>query len=68
MSVVVEIALNNLAQHGLDEDHPARIFGATVEHEESDRVERAREELGIVELDGQLKRRRIEPIQCCLEA
>ena len=72
LTLVDEIAQNHLAQQELDDDHPARIFGQTVE---SDRVKRAREEVLIGELDlqlaeqsGALKRRRIESIQYCLEA
>ena len=62
MSMVEELAHNHLTQQELDEDNPARIFGQTVE---SDRVKRAREEVLIAELDGQLKRRKIESIQFC---
>ena len=62
MSMVEELARNHLTQQELDEDNPARIFGQTVE---SDRVKRAREEVLIAELDGQLKRRKIESIQFC---
>lgn len=65
LSLVDEIDQNHLTQQELDVDHPARLFGQTVE---SDRVKRAREEVTIAELDGQLKRRRIESIQYCLEA
>ena len=67
MSMVEELARNHLTQQELDEDdptHPARIFGQAVE---SDRVKRAREEVTIAELDGQLKRRKIESIQFCLQ-
>ena len=71
-SIIDEIAQNHMDQQELDEDHPARIFGQTVE---SDRVKRAREELTLGELQvqlaeqaGALKRRRIESIQYCLEA
>ena len=64
LSLVDEIARNHLTQQQLDEDDPARIFGQTVE---SDRVKRAREEVTIAELDGQLKRRKIESIQFCLQ-
>ena len=39
-SLVKEIAANRLAQEQLDEDHPARIFGQTVE---SDALRRKRE-------------------------
>jgi hypothetical protein len=67
MSMVEELARNHLTQQELDEEdptHPARIFGQAVE---SDRVKRAREEVTIAELDGQLKRRKIESIQFCLQ-
>ena len=67
MSMVEELARNHLTQQELDEEdptHPARIFGQAVE---SDRVKRAREEVTIAELDGQLKRRKIESIQFCMQ-
>ena len=71
-SIIDEIAQNHLDQQELDEDHPARIFGQTVE---SDTVKRKREEVLVSELDlqlceqaGALKRRKIESIQFCLEA
>ena len=65
LSLVDEIARNHLTQQELDEEHPARIFGQAVE---SERVKRAREDVLMAELDGQLKRRKIESIQFCLEA
>ena len=65
MTLVDELARNNMAQQELDEDHPAKIFGQTIE---SDRIKRAREEVTIAELDGQLERRRIESIHFCYEA
>ena len=65
MSLVEEVARNHLVQEELDEEQPARIFGQAVE---SERAKRAGEEVTIAELDGQLKRRRIESIQFCLEA
>ena len=67
-----EVARNHLIQQELDEDHPSRIFGRTVE---SDAIKRKREEAAICELDlqiaekmGALKRRKIESIQFCYEA
>ena len=73
--MVEEIARNKLTQEELAEDnpnHPLRIFGQTVEHEESDAIKRKREEVTIGELElqlceqsGALKRRRIESIQFC---
>ena len=49
----------------MDEGDPRRIFS---EHTESERVKRAREDLTIAELEGALKRRRVESIQFCLDA
>ena len=73
--MVEEIARNKLTQEELAEDnpnHPLRIFGETVEHEESEAIKRKREEVTLGELElqlceqaGALKRRRIESIQFC---
>ena len=63
--MVDEIVRHHVAQHDLEPEDPAALFGQAVE---SDRVKRAREDVTIAELDGQLKRRRIESIQFCLEA
>ena len=78
MTMVDEIARNRLTQEELAEDnpnHPLRIFGETVEHEESEAIKRKREEVTIGELElqlceqsGALKRRRIESVQYCLAA
>jgi hypothetical protein len=78
MSMVEEIARNRLTQEELAEDdpnHPLRLFGATVEHEESEAIKRKREEVTLSELElqlceqsGALKRRRIESVQYCLAA
>ena len=75
LTMVDGIAQNRLTQEELKEDHPARIFGQTVEHgqgaeqEESEAIKRKREEVTLSELElqlceqsGALKRRRIEPI------
>ena len=43
LSMVDEIARNKLGQEHLDDEHPARLFGQAVAHEESSRMERARE-------------------------
>ena len=67
MNMVEEIASNRLTQQDLHEEHPTRLFGQAVEHVESDRIKRAREELVIVELDGPVKRRRIESIHLLSE-
>ena len=60
LTLVDEIAQNHLHQQEMDEDDPRRIFG---EHVESERVKSAREELTLAELEGALKRRRVESIQ-----
>ena len=57
MSMVDEIARNRLTQEELAEDnpnHPLRIFGETIEHEESEAIKRKREEVTIGELELQL--------------
>ena len=64
LSLVDSIAANHLHQQEMDDEDPRRIFGQQVE---SDRVKRAREELTIAELEGALKRRRVESIQYCLD-
>ena len=75
MSMVAEIAQNRLTQGELDEEHPARIFGQAVEHQETETIKRKREEVTLSELDlqlceqaGALKRRRIETIKFCVSA
>ena len=55
--IVEEVAANRLAQEGLDADDPARIFGQTVE---SEAVKRKREEVELTELDGRVKRARVQ--------
>ena len=72
LTLVDELARNHLAQQDLDEDAPARLFGQAVE---SEAVKRKREEVVLSELDlqlceqaGQLKRRKIESINYCLNA
>ena len=69
LSMVDEIAQNNLDQHHLDEDEP-RSFGS-----QSDAVKRKRDRVQLSELGlqlcqqaGALKRRRIESVQFCLGA
>ena len=64
-SVVEEIAANRLAQESLGNDHPARIFGQAVE---SEAVKRKREELELVELDGQIKAAKRRAVTEGLEA
>ena len=75
LTMISEIAQNRLTQGELDEEHPARIFGQAVEHQESEAIKRKREEVTISELDlqlveqtGALKRRRIETIKFCVSA
>ena len=64
LSLIDELSAIHLAQQGLDEDEPARLFGQQVE---SDAIKRKREEVTLAELElqlceqsGALKRRRIE--------
>ena len=59
LSLVDEIAENRLAQESLPDDHPMRIFGETVE---SEAVKRKQEELAITELDGRIKRARVQAV------
>jgi hypothetical protein len=56
-NLVEEIAANRLTQEQLDEDNPARIFGQTVE---SEALKRKREEVTITELEGRVKRARVQ--------
>ena len=56
-TIVEEVAANRLAQGGLDDDDPARIFGQTVE---SEAVKRKREEAELTELDGRAKLARVQ--------
>ena len=58
-TLVDEIAANRLAQESLPEDHPARMFGQTVEGQ-SEAIKRKQEELQLTQLDGKIKRARIE--------
>jgi hypothetical protein len=55
--LVEEIAANRLSQEQLDQDDPARIFGQTVE---SEALKRKREEVTITELEGRMKRARVQ--------
>ena len=59
IGLVEEIAANRLLQENLPEDHPARIFGQTVEGK-SEAIKRKEEELQLTQLDGRIKRARIE--------
>ena len=65
MSLVEEVAANHLAQATLPDSHPARLFGQTVE---SEAAKRLREELVVVELEGRLKRARVESAGAAIEA
>ena len=56
-SLVEEIAINRLRQEDMDDNEPARLFGQTVE---SEAVKRKRVELTLCELEGQLKRARVQ--------
>jgi hypothetical protein len=56
-SLVSEIATNRLRQEDLEEDDPARIFGEAVE---SENLKRKREEVEMVELEGRLKKSRVQ--------
>ena len=58
--MVDEIAANRLAQEQLPDSHPARIFGQTVEAEKSEAIKQKQEELELTELDGKIKRARLE--------
>ena len=57
LSLVEEVAANRLRQEDMEEDEPARVFGQTVE---SEALKRKREEVTIVELEGQMKRARVQ--------
>jgi len=56
-SLVEEIAANRLRQEDMDDDEPERLFGQAVE---SDAIKRKREEVTLLELDGQAKRVRVQ--------
>ena len=56
-SLVEEIAANRLRQEDIGDDEPARLFGQTVE---SEALKRKREEVAIVELEGRMKRARVQ--------
>ena len=56
-ALVEEIAANRLRQEDMDENDAARLFGQTVE---SEALKRKREELTMVELEGRLKRARVQ--------
>ena len=55
--LVEEVAANRLRQEDLDADDPARLFGQTVE---SEALKRKREEVTIIELEGRMKRARVQ--------
>ena len=57
LSLVEEVAANRLRQEDMEEDEPARVFGQTVE---SEALKRKREEVTIVELEGRMKRARVQ--------
>jgi len=57
LSLVDEVAANRLTQEQLDEDDPARLFRQTVE---SEALKRKREEVELMEMDGRLKRARVQ--------
>ena len=56
-SLVAEVAANRLRQEDMDADDPARLFGQTVE---SEALKRKREEVTITELEGRMKRARVQ--------
>ena len=58
-TLVETIAANRLAQGQLPEEHPMRLFGESVE---SETLKRRREELEIAELEGRIKRARIQAV------
>ena len=55
--LVEEVAANRLRQEEMDEDDPARLFGQTME---SEAIKRKREEVILVELEGRVKRARVQ--------
>ncbi len=55
--LVEEVAANRLRQKEMDEDDPQRLFGQTVE---SEALKRKREEVILVELEGRVKRARVQ--------
>jgi hypothetical protein len=56
-SLVQEIATNRLRQEDLSDDDPARLFGQAVE---SEAVKRKREEVELTELEGRVKRAKVQ--------
>ena len=65
LSLVEELAANHLAQASLPDSHPARLFGQAVE---SERAKRLREEIHVVELEGKLKKARVENAGAAIKA
>ena len=63
LSLVDELAEIHLTQKNLPEDHPARLFGQTVE---SERLKRAREELLLTETAGRISERCVDHGVCCV--
>ena len=62
LTMVDEIAANRLAQEQLPDEHPARIFGQTVEYEKSEAIKHKREELELAELDRKIKRVKLDSV------
>ena len=56
-ALVDEIAANRLRQQELEDDDPARLFGQAVE---SEAIKRKREEAELTELEGRVKRARVQ--------
>ena len=56
-ALVEEVAANRLRQGNMDADDPARLFGQTVE---SEALKRKREEVIVTELEGRMKRARVQ--------
>ena len=56
-AIVEEVAANRLAQESMCPDDPARLFGQTVE---SEALKRKREEVELTELEGRVKRARVQ--------
>ena len=63
LSLVDELAEIHLAQQNLPEEHPARLFGQTVE---SERLKRAREEELFTETMGRIRKARILAVKDAL--
>ncbi len=57
LTMVQEVAAHRLSQEQTDDNEPARLFGQTVE---SEALKRKREEVAIVELEGRMKRARVQ--------